>query len=186
MRPLLAIRVGIFATLLLAPAAQAETEALPLTNWTVVATFRPDGTSVCAAKFPAPRNSQSLTLEARTPKGSDELVSAFTVGGLPPLLEGKRGTMRNLSLTIGSASAGTDLKADWAKGAGSADSKITVVATPQIGAVVQMIVDGGPLVVDVPLVNGDHRYAFDLKGAAGPMTAFIDCIRRWSGTPPGQ
>jgi hypothetical protein len=169
---------GVLACLTVSAVAGAD--PLPPTNWSVTATFRPDGTSVCTAKFPAPRDGQTLALEARTPKGTDDLVAAFIVGGLQPLLAGKRGTMRGVSVAIGSSFAAKDLKADWAKGVGDADSRITVVAAPMIGAVIQPVVNGGPLVIDVPLVTGTQHFRFDLTGAAGPMTAFVDCIRRWS------
>jgi hypothetical protein len=168
------------AMALLATVAVAQ-ETLPPTNWQVTATFRPDGTSVCTIRFPAPRGSQSLQLEARTPPKSDKLVAAFIVGGLPPLLAGKRGVMRDLTVSIGSKWAAQGLKADWAKGAGAADSRIVVEAADKVGDVIQPIVNGGPLVIEVPLSNGTHRYSFNLGGAAGPMTAFVDCIRRWSG-----
>lgn len=165
---------------LLANAALAQS-ALPPTNWMVVGTFRPDGTSVCTLRFPAPRDSQSLQLEAQTPRDSDKLVAAFIVGGLPPLLAGKRGVMRDVTVSIGSKWAANGLKADWAKGLGAADSRIVVVAADKVGDVIQPIVSGGPLVIEIPLSNGTHRYSFDMSGSRGPATAFVDCIRRWSG-----
>ena len=165
---------------LMATTAVAQ-DALPPTNWTVTAIFRPDGTSVCTVRFPAPRDSQSLQLEARTPRDSDQLTATLIVGGLPPLLAGKRGVMRDITVSIGSKWSANGLKADWAKGAGAADSRIVVTAADKVGDVIQPIVNGGPLVIEIPLSNGTHRYSFNLAGAAGPMTAFVDCIRRWSG-----
>lgn len=169
----------VIAASLLVTAASAQ-EAQPPTNWSVTATFRPDGTSLCNVRFPAPRGSQTLALEARTPKDSDKLTATFIVGGLPPLLAGKRGVMRDVSLRIGSSWGAQDLKADWSKGAGDTDSRIVVEASDKVGDVIQPIVSGGRLVIDVPLSNGTHTYSFDLTGARGPLTAFVDCLRRWS------
>lgn len=170
--------LAALATLALASPVFAQEKP---TNWTVTATFKPDGTSTCVAKFPAPRGSQTLALEARTPKGKDALVAAFIVGGIPPLLDGKKGVMRGVTVAIGSRWVARDLKAEWSKGDEDANSKITVVAAPKIGDVIQPIADGGTLTVEVPLSNGTYRYSFDLSGSKGPMTAFVDCVRRWSG-----
>ena len=107
------------------------------------------------------------------------MAALFSVGGLPPLLAGKTGTIRDLRISIGKSWAADGLKADWAKGSSDSNSKMAIYAAPAVATVLQPIASGGQLVITVPLTSGTRKYAFDLGGSVTPMQALVECLRKW-------
>jgi hypothetical protein len=175
------LAAGVIAALALWPAAAASAEEVKLTDWTVAIAFRTgEPPTVCSVRFPAPRGTPTLTLEARPPKKSSELEALFTLGGLPPLLAGKKGIIRDIRMSIGTSWSGTTLKGDWSRGTAEANSKVAIHADPAIATVVQPIANGGVLTIALPLANGERTFSFELSGSLAPMKAFVDCLRRWT------
>ncbi len=115
------------------PAAVA---AVRYSNWTVTQNFDDKGQVTCSLRFRAVQGEQSLSLDARKPPKASSLGASFNLGGLPPYLAGKTGTIRDVRIAFGTWSAG-GLDANWRKGAADNNSSLNFFADKAIGPVLK-------------------------------------------------
>src|SRR5436190_442972 len=117
--------IGIAAGLLMLAPLVTQTAATPsvLSDWSTVATFKADGSLICSLRFSVPKGSQTLSLENRDTKKMKRESPYFTLAGLPPMLAGKKGAIRYITVTVGTTSI-PGVKADWSHGSSDANSRI--------------------------------------------------------------
>jgi len=167
---------AVLAAALVAASAVSPAVAAKYTNWGVSQSFDQKGQITCSLRFAAVQGGQSLTLDARKPPKSSSLGASFNLGGLPPYLAGKTGTIRGVKIAFGGWGA-SDLDANWRKGAADNNSSMNFFASHEIGAVLRPLAGADKVAIAFMLSDKQpHVFTFDLAGTRAPMSSFIRCL----------
>jgi hypothetical protein len=160
-----------------ASALAAGSAGKSYTDWQVTRTFKADGATTCAVRTGVERGGYTLSLEGKLPNGARSPVPTVTFGNLPPLLAGKKGTIRDVKLTIGDWTV-SGLKADWTHGSGAANSRIALsLATKAWPTVIAALSQAQAASASVTLINGTHEFPVRIAPAKAAVAAFADCLR---------
>ena len=179
MKPAVILLAAACVALSVIPAAVAA--GPKYTNWGVNQSFDGKGQVTCSLRFPAVQGAQSLSLDAKKPPKASSLGASFNLGGLPPYLAGKTGTIRDVKIGFGGWSA-TGLDANWRRGAANNNSSLNFFADKAIGPVLKPLAAADRLSIAFTLSDKQpHVFSFDIAGNRGPMNSFIRCLNDANG-----
>jgi len=172
MKPAIVLLAAALVALPVIPA----TAAVKFTNWGVNQSFDDKGQVTCSLRFRGVQGEQTLSLDARKPPKSSQLGASFSLGGLPPYLAGKTGTIRGVRIAFGGWGA-TDLDANWRKGAADNNSSLNFFADKSIAPVLRPLAAADKVTIAFTLSDKrPHVFTFDLAGSRGPMLSFVRCL----------
>lgn len=161
------------AAMAISPASAATTFA----DWTVTKTFKAGGDITCSLRAGAVKNGYTLAVEGKAPKGSRTIAPNFTFGNLPPILAGKKGVIRDVTLTVGNWSV-SGLKADWSRGSSDTNSRVAVPLTAkEWSSVITALSSATSASASFTLAGTSQTIPISMSSGAAAATAFADCIR---------
>jgi hypothetical protein len=170
--------LGLGAALLVTASFATGAIAAPAvrTDWMMVATFKSDDVRICSLRFSIPKGSQTLSLENRDTRKMKRETPYFTLAGLPPILAGKRGTIRDITLIVGNAQI-TGVTADWSHGSTDKNSRMGFFVETDFGGLLSALKSGGTLKVALPSSVGGYGFSFDLAGADRAVNLLGACLK---------
>jgi hypothetical protein len=167
---------AVLAAALVVASAVSPAVAAKYTNWGVSQSFDQKGQVTCSLRFAAVQGGETLQLDARKPPKSSNLGASFNLGGLPPYLAGKTGTIRGVKIAFGGWGA-SGLDANWRKGAADNNSSLNFFASKSIAPVLQPLAGADRVTIAFMLSDKQpHVFNFDLSNTRAPMNSFIRCL----------